>query len=266
MSITQLFIGYAHKSCSPEQVKDAFEGALNESGIVSKVDVREKTNQKGETFKIFFIHFERTNRQLEHMLEEIKRHNEYFLTYERFWDKKKWNYETESYGMYNHHFWKVVEYKKKEQAAPVAFVPRLMTRAEAETAGISAPKPVVPKNAAKPVELKQDSPKFAPAKAAAVVTRLTTDELYSSNLDWDSHSDPETKLPPVPSTPPQLRRSPSTAKEYGMPPAPKRRRSIDDVENAFAALGVNDDSDEETEEPKLVADELTLAGFGLAVE
>jgi hypothetical protein len=106
---------------------------------------------------------------------------------------------------------------------------------------------------------------IAPAKAAAVVTRLTTDELYASNLDWDSDSS-KPELPEIPPVPPVLRRSPSNAKEYGMPSPPKRRRSIADVENAFAALGVNDASDEEEEETKLVADELTLAGFGFAVE
>ena len=44
-----------------------------------------------------------------------------------------------------------------------------------------------------------------------------------------------------------------------MVPRPKRRRSFDDVENAFAALDVQDDS--ESEEEKIAAEENALAGL-----
>jgi hypothetical protein len=76
---------------------------------------------------------------------------------------------------------------------------------------------------------------------------LTTEQLYASNFDWDSDFKNEpAELPEIPPKPPTLRRSPSTAKEYGMPTPSKRRRSTsDEAENAFAALSLAENDSEE---------------------
>ena len=269
-SVPKLFIGYAHKSVTKEQVKEAFENALNEEGIVSAVDFREKTNERGEPFWCYFIHFASDNRQLQHMRAEIAKNGFVVMTYAREWDKKKWNDTTRKYGAYVDRYWKVLAYNEKPKtvAAAVKFMPRLLTLAEAEAAGITAPKK---KEVVKSCAEVKSTHCPAPAKAwqkeecggKAAVSKLlplTTDELYTPNLDWDSHSSPPAELPEIPPTPPVFRRSPSTAEEYGMPSRPKRRRSLDDVENAFSALGLNA-SDEESEEEKLSAKEAALSGL-----
>ena len=128
-----LFIGYAHKSCSAEQVKDAFENALNQEGIVSRVDEKTKTNrQTGEEFKVFFVHFNTPNRQLEHMISEIKRNGFNILEYASEYDKRK--------GKSVVRYWKVFEYKEKPKPEEQKFVPRILTLAEAQEKGITAPK------------------------------------------------------------------------------------------------------------------------------
>jgi len=132
MSIAQLFIGYAHKSCNTEQVKEAFENALNEDGIVARVDFRTKKNDRGEDFFVFFIHFDHENRQLQHMHAEIAKHGFVTLVYAREWDRRR--------NAYVERYWKVLAYKQKEVTAPAEFVPRLMSLEEASAAGISAPK------------------------------------------------------------------------------------------------------------------------------
>lgn len=128
-----LFIGYAHKSCSAEQVKDAFENALNQEGIVSRVDEKTKTNrQTGEEFKVFFVHFNTPNRQLEHMITEIKTNGFNILEYASEYDKRK--------GKSVVRYWKVFEYKEKPKPEEQKFVPRILTLAEAQEKGITAPK------------------------------------------------------------------------------------------------------------------------------
>ena len=131
MSAMQLFIGYAHNSCESAQVAETFENALNEQGIVEQVDFRVKKGSKGEDFKIFFIHFHHENRQLQHMMSEIKRHGFSVLTYAQQWDKKQ--------NRYVERYWKVLPFVKKEPTE-TKFVPRIMTLEEASAAGISAPK------------------------------------------------------------------------------------------------------------------------------
>jgi len=134
--IPSLFIGYAHQTCSPEQVKEAFENALNKYDIVKGVDELVKTNKFGQNFKVFFIHFNRSSRQLDHMFDEINRHGFQVLTYQRDWDRRS--------AKYIDRYWKVFAYKAKPQTehAPVSFIPRLMTRDEIEDLGIVAPKSV----------------------------------------------------------------------------------------------------------------------------
>lgn len=128
-----LFIGYAHKSCSAELVKDAFENALNQEGIVARVDEKVKQNsQTGEEFKVFFIHFKTPNRQLEHMISEIKRNGYNVLEYASEYDKRK--------GKSVVRYWKVFEYKEKPKTEVPKFVPRILTLAEAQEKGITAPK------------------------------------------------------------------------------------------------------------------------------
>jgi hypothetical protein len=257
-----LFIGYAHASVSALQVKDAFENALNEDGIVSKVDFREKTGSRGEPFLCYFVHFAHENRQLEHMRGEIEKNGFVVLTYARDWDKRKWNAATQKYGVHVDRFWKVLAYKEKPKSLleTAKFVPRLMTLAEAQAAGITAPKKKeVVGGAEVPRAEKKEVPRAEKCKKEVKIAPLDTDSLYTPNLSWDSHDAEPAELPPIPPTPPVLRRSPSSAAEYGMVPRPKRRRSFDDVENAFAALNVQDDS--ESEEEKIAAEENALAGL-----
>jgi hypothetical protein len=262
-SATKLFIGYAHHSVTKEKVKDAFENALNEEGIVSQVDSREKTNDRGEMFWCYFIHFQRKNAQLEHMLKEIAKNGFVVLTYAREWDKKKWNNETHKYGAYVERYWKVLAYAEKPKTTTTtAFVPRLMSLTEAQAAGISAPKKKIaaPEPVAAPaLKLCQASLDAWRDENCGGKPALTTDQLYAPNLAWDS----DDKLPEIPLAPPVLRRNDP---DDEVPPPrpllrresrPKRPRNMDVVENAFAALSVEEDPD-----TKYVADELTEIGFG----
>jgi hypothetical protein len=128
-----MFIGYAHKSCSAELVKDSFENALNQEGIVARVDQKVKQNtQTGEEFKVFFVHFNAPNRQLEHMISEIKRNGFNILEYASEFDRRK--------GKSVVRYWKVFEYKEKPKTEAQKFVPRILTLAEAQEKGITAPK------------------------------------------------------------------------------------------------------------------------------
>ena len=252
-TVSQLFIGYAHASCTTNQVKDAFENALNEEGIVERVDFREKQNDRGETFFCYFIHFARENRQLQHMQAEIAKHGFVVLTYDRVWDRRQ--------SKYVDRYWKVLPYVKKEAPTEAKFVPRLMSLEEASAAGIAAPKkkaaalceaepsggkPLHP-NLAKKVAEHQPLTNLEMAQVIqSKPLPLTTEQLFASNLDWDSDSKVEEELPPIPPKPPVLRRSPSTAKEYGMPTPSKRRRSTSqDPTNAFAALTLAENDEEE---------------------
>ena len=125
-----LCIGYAHKFCTSDFVLRAFEGALDEKGIVLKVDEIERTNDStGETFKMFFIHFKHANLQLQHILSRVEHDDFFVLTYGTRVDRKTGaNVDT---------YWKVTAYKPK---AKDDFKPRIMSVEEAEIAGIKAPK------------------------------------------------------------------------------------------------------------------------------
>ena len=267
---TKLFIGYAHRSVTSEKVKDAFENALNEDGIVSKIDLREKSNDRGEVFFCYFIHFQRKNAQLEHMLKEIEKNGFVVLTYARDWDKRKWNDATHSYGAYVERYWKVLAYTEKPKTTTSAtFVPRLMTLTEAQAAGITAPKKkiadavtnvveAVIANTNKPAKLCQASLDAWRDEVCGGKPALTTEQLYASNLEWDS----DDKLPEIPPVPPVLCRNDP---DDEVPPPPpvlrresKRPRNMDDIENSFASI-----SFEEVCPPTpCVADELTDLGFG----
>ena len=262
-TVSQLFIGYAHASCTTTQVKDAFENALNEDGIVARVDFREKQNDRGETFFCYFIHFAHENRQLQHMQAEIAKNGFVVLTYDRVWDRRQ--------AKYVDRYWKVLPYIQKEKPTEAKFVPRLMSPEEASAAGIAAPKKkefpsgvaLTNMQMAEAVLAKSNKTKPSQASVSALATEsgekapvkvlplpLTTEQLYASNLDWDSDFKNEpAELPEIPPKPPTLRRSPSTAKEYGMPTPSKRRRSTsDEAENAFAALSLaENDSEEESD-------------------
>jgi hypothetical protein len=262
-TVSQLFIGYAHASCTTTQVKEAFENALNEDGIVARVDFREKQNDRGETFFCYFIHFAHENRQLQHMQAEIAKNGFVVLTYDRVWDRRQ--------AKYVDRYWKVLPYIQKEKPTEAKFVPRLMSPEEASAAGIAAPKKkeissgaaLTNMQMAQAVLAKSNKTKPSQASVSAWATEsgekapvkvlplpLTTEQLYAPNFDWDSDFKNEpAELPEIPPLPPTLRRSPSTAKEYGMPTPSKRRRSTsDEAENAFAALSLaENDSEEESD-------------------
>jgi hypothetical protein len=204
------------------------------------------------------------------MLKEIEKNGFVVLTYSRDWDKKKWNDATKSYGAYVERYWKVLAYTEKPKTTTTAeFVPRLLSLTEAQSAGISAPKKKIPSDVALTnmgmaravlEKAKNDAAKLCQASLDACRDEvcggkpaLTTEELYGdAKLDWDS--DEQFPAPPV------LRRN--DPDDDVPPPRPvlrreKRPRNVaDDVENAFAALSVDDDE-------VGVADELTEAGLGL---
>jgi len=234
MSSVQLFIGYAHNSCDAVQVAETFENALNEDGIVEKVDFRVKKGTKGEDFKIFFIHFDRTNRQLEHMLGEIKRNGFVVLTYARQWDKRL--------GKHVDRYWKVMPYVKKESPdTETKFVPRILSLGEASAAGITAPKTVTETNtvteATKTKTTNDDKP--LPLESAPECWK---DVKFG---EWD---DAQITLPEVPPEKPKMRREVAVqipddgiaAIDELFTPKPKakrsRRRTSPEPENMFAKL------------------------------
>jgi hypothetical protein len=107
-----------------------FEKTLEEKDIVSKVDELDRTNdQTGETFKMFFIHFDHTNLQLQHVLSRVEQTEFFVLTYGQRLDRKT--------GKYVDTYWKVTAYKPKTKDD---FKPRIMSVEEAQVAGIKAPK------------------------------------------------------------------------------------------------------------------------------
>jgi hypothetical protein len=125
-----LCVGYAHKSCSPEQVADAFNAVL-EQKIVEKVDEIEKTKDTtGETFKMFFVHFKENSTRLNQMMFRIETDSYFPIVYGTRFDKKK-NEQVDC-------FWKITRYVPKDKADN--FVPRVLSVEEAQLAGIKAPK------------------------------------------------------------------------------------------------------------------------------
>ena len=129
-SVHVLCVGYAHKSCTAEQVADAFNAVLDEK-IVEKVDEIEKTKDTtGETFKMFFIHFKENSKRLNQMIFRIETDSYFPIVYGTRFDKKKAE-QVEC-------FWKITRYVPKDKAEP--FVPRVLSIEEAELAGIKAPK------------------------------------------------------------------------------------------------------------------------------
>ena len=129
-SVPVLCVGYAHKSCTAEQVASAFNAVLDEP-IVDKVDSIDKTKDTtGETFKMFFVHFKENSTRLNQMMFRIETDGYFPIVYDSRFDKKK-----------NEHvdcFWKITRYVPKDKAEP--FVPRILSVEEAQIAGIKAPK------------------------------------------------------------------------------------------------------------------------------
>ena len=120
---SSLFIGYARATCSAEQVKQVFNNVLDED-LVATVDERVKTDPKGYEFKIFFVHFSRTNHRLEQMKTRITKEGFIPIVYNREYDKKV--------GERVDRFWKVLPFTPKP--AQITGV-RIMT--EEETARIA---------------------------------------------------------------------------------------------------------------------------------
>ena len=122
-STSALFIGYARSTCSAEQVKAVFNDVLRED-LVTTVDERVKTDTKGYEFKIFFVHFSRTNQRLDHMKTRITKEGFVPIVYNTEYDKKA--------GERVERYWKVLPFIPK----PAQITgPRIMT--EEETARIA---------------------------------------------------------------------------------------------------------------------------------
>ena len=125
-SASSLFIGYARATCSTEQVKQVFNNVLEED-IVTTVDERVKTDPKGYEFKIFFVHFSKTNHRLEQMKTRITKEGFVPIVYNMEYDKKV--------GERVERYWKVLPFTPK----PVQITGvRIMT--EEEAANIARPK------------------------------------------------------------------------------------------------------------------------------
>jgi hypothetical protein len=125
-----LCVGYAHKSCTAEQVASAFNAVL-EQHIVEKVDSIDKTKDTtGETFKMFFVHFKENSTRLNQMMFRIETDSYFPIVYGTRFDKKK-NEQVDC-------FWKITRYVPKDKAE--TFVPRILSVEEAQIAGIKAPK------------------------------------------------------------------------------------------------------------------------------
>ena len=254
MSSVQLFIGYAHNSCDAVQVAEVFENALNEDGIVEKVDFRVKKGTKGEDFKIFFIHFHHTNRQLEHMIGEIKRNGFVVLTYARQWDKRL--------GKNVDRYWKVLPYVKKDSDAETTkFVPRILSLGEASAAGISAPKTKTKTEEPKAEEPKAEEPKAEKPKTENKPLPLDSAPTCWKQVDPPSSNWDDAPLPEVPPEKPKLRREIAVqtntqsdemaAIEELFTPKPKakrsRRRTSPEPENMFEKLSLEETKPDEFE-------------------
>ena len=123
---SSLFIGYARTTCSTEQVKQVFNNVLDED-IVTSVDERIKTDPKNYEFKIFFVHFSKTNHRLEQMVARISKEGFVPIVYNTEYDKKA--------GKNVERYWKVLPFTPK----PVQITGvRIMT--EEEAASIARPK------------------------------------------------------------------------------------------------------------------------------
>ena len=123
---SSLFIGYARTTCSKEQVKEVFNNIMDED-IVSNVDECVKKDPKGYEFKIFFVHFARTNHRLEQMVTRISKEGFVPIVYNTEFDKKV--------GARVERYWKVLPFTPKP--AQITGV-RIMT--EEEAANIARPK------------------------------------------------------------------------------------------------------------------------------
>jgi len=123
---SSLFIGYARATCSAEQVKQVFNNVFEED-IVTTVDERVKTDPKGYEFKIFFVHFSKSNHRLEQMVGRISKEGFVPIVYNTEYDKKV--------GARVERYWKVLPFTPK----PVQITGvRIMT--EEESANIGRPK------------------------------------------------------------------------------------------------------------------------------
>jgi len=69
---TSLYINRAHSTTNAKQVKDVLNEAFQED-IVKTVDVLEKTDTRtGEKFKVYFIHFKKTNAVYDGFVKRIQ--------------------------------------------------------------------------------------------------------------------------------------------------------------------------------------------------
>ena len=125
---SSLFIGYARSNCTTEQVKNVFNNVLDDD-IVTNVDERVKTDDKGYEFKMFFVHFSHTNHRLENMVQRIAKESFVPIIYKTEYDKKL--------GERVERYWKVLPFNPKPKPIEMSGI-RIMT--EEETARIARPK------------------------------------------------------------------------------------------------------------------------------
>ena len=126
MNSASLFIGYARTTCSKEQVKEVFNSVLQEE-IVSNVDERTKTDKDGFDYKMFFVHFSRTNDELELIKARTIKEGFVPIIYNTEYDKKL--------GERVDRYWKVLPFAPKP-VKPTGI--RIMT--EEEAARLARPK------------------------------------------------------------------------------------------------------------------------------
>ena len=68
---TSLYINRAHSSTNAKQVKEVFKQVFQED-LVKSVDVLEKKdNYTGETFKAYFIHFNKSNAKYDSFITRV---------------------------------------------------------------------------------------------------------------------------------------------------------------------------------------------------
>ena len=152
-----LFIKYAKNDCTEEQVKLYIDTAFGEEVVEKVVTVEKKDFKTGDPFKMFFIHFNKTNGHLEYVINDIMTYSDYKLFLDV--DKK--------------FYWKLqIPIKKEEEKPFVPAVVEIPAEDKFET----------------PVKEKDDCP--APGLGPRNKTRGQAPEL---DLSWDGESIPPPK-------------------------------------------------------------------------
>ena len=165
-----LFIKYAKNDCTEEQVKLYLDSAFGEELVEKVVTVEKKDFKTGDPFKMFFIHFNKTNGHLEFVIEDIKTYMDYKIFLDA--DKK--------------FYWKLqIPLKKEEPFVPAVIEVPVVTDAEFKTPVKEVevkdcPAPGLgPRNKtrgrAPELDLNDDS---VPPKPTGIMARMNSIDLY----------------------------------------------------------------------------------------